>query len=142
MPAPLRFSLKRSIRLAGYLVAIHLLAIVCLLLLVLPRQLFFGLLALIAMHGSYCWLKYFGQFKQFMPTELIYSNGQWQLIKQGDRHRVALMSSTIWPWLTALHYRCLLSHVNYNLLVLPDSCSEDTFRSLRVCLKSHKAFLQ
>lgn len=140
--APLRFELRRSRRLAWYLLAVHAgaLALIPLLPLDLATAVALAGLVILALVRS-CATRVLMHGDRSVVGVVWMRDGEWRLIERGGQTRVCRLrpDSYVHPQLTVLNFsgarRC-------SIVLLPDSLDRETFRRLRVRLGLHGADAQ
>ena len=138
---PLRLTPYYSVRLAAYLFTIHAVALLVVFTLVSPWWLVVGLSTAILfslLRSNRRYLQYRG-YRVIRSAEI---NGQdeWRLQQtNGDEVRAELQSSSyIHPKLSVLNFRSEQGK-RYSLILLPDGIDAESFRRLRVRLKTKMA---
>lgn len=141
-PLPIKIDLGFSVWMAGYLLSIHLLALVLLFLLDLGIYFSFCLFALITYSLVYHWQR---DLQRYQPNSIIgvdwnYDRG-W-LVRLGDGNKLQaelLATSLVSRWLVILHFKTE-SAGKQRLVVMGDAIDSNRLRKLKVLLKMHNHF--
>lgn len=140
MLAQRSFQFRPSKILAAYLLLLFVLSSLSILLSALSVEIQVVLLLLLAVYAGFIWRHLVTGFAAHQVSAVSFANRRWQLSIAGEEKNVELVSSMVWPFLLASKFREASSGRPYNLLVMKDSCDQQSFRRLSILLASNKCF--